>query len=214
MAEEITLSLEPRTLTGKKVNRLRRAGILPATVYGKGVGPFVVQLNARGFNDMLRRTGRTALLKLEIPGQQMLSAFIHVLQRHPVTRDIIHVDFHAVDLNVEMTTSVAIHLVGESPLVARGDALLNHTLTSLEVRALPAQLPSAIEVDISGLDSFEKTIHVRDIAASGSYTIETSGDELVVNLSQARDAAEDAEGAAPAEPELVRDQREDSNTGE
>src|ERR1700752_578735 len=93
MADRIKVELENRTLTGKKVNRLRREGILPATVYGKGVGPFTVQLSARGFNDVYRHIGRTALVDLAIPGQKPQSAFIHSLQRHPVTRAILHADF-------------------------------------------------------------------------------------------------------------------------
>src|SRR5258706_11778535 len=81
MADKITLALEQRTLTGKKVSQLRRAGVLPATVYGKGVGPFTVQLDARTFSNVLRHAGRTSLLELEIPGQKPHSAFIHTLQR-------------------------------------------------------------------------------------------------------------------------------------
>ena len=60
MADQIKLEFETRTVVGKKVNRLRRAGILPATVYGKGVGPFTVQISARGFNEVYRRAGKTS----------------------------------------------------------------------------------------------------------------------------------------------------------
>src|SRR5919109_4357878 len=108
MADKITLALENRTVTGKKVNRLRRAGILPATVYGKGIGPFSVQVDARTFQDIYRRAGRTALVELQIPGQKTQSAFIHALQRHPVSRAIIHADFHVVDLRIEITVAVPI----------------------------------------------------------------------------------------------------------
>ena len=66
MADKITLDLETRTVVGKKVNRLRRAGVLPATVYGKGVGPFTVQISARGFNEAYRRAGKTSLVDLTI----------------------------------------------------------------------------------------------------------------------------------------------------
>jgi len=105
MADKISLALENRTLIGKKVNRLRHEGILPATVYGKGVGPFAVQVNARVFSDTLRHAGRTTLVELQIPGQKPQSAFIHALQRHPVTRAIIHADFRVVDLRTEITVA-------------------------------------------------------------------------------------------------------------
>jgi large subunit ribosomal protein L25 len=217
MADKIQLELENRTLVGKKVNRLRRAGILPATVYGKGVGPFTVQLSARGFNEAYRRAGKTALIDLAIQGQKPQSAFVHSLQRHPVTRTIVHVDFLAVDLKTEITVEVPIHITGESELVNRGDATLNQVLTGLDVRALPAELPPYIEVDISGLDSMDKSIHVRDIAPLEKGAIITGEDELVVSLSQSRPAEEEEvveEEAAEAEPELVREKREDEEDAE
>src|SRR5690242_11869130 len=128
MADKISLQLENRTLIGKKVKRLRREGILPATVYGKGVGPFSVQVDARTFSSVLRQAGGTSLVELAIPGQPKQSAFIHALQRHPVTRNIIHADLLVVDLLVEMTVQVPVHVVGESELVKRGDAILNQLL--------------------------------------------------------------------------------------
>ncbi|MBK9942117.1 MAG: 50S ribosomal protein L25 [Kouleothrix sp.] len=216
MADRIKLDLDTRELLGKKVNRLRRAGILPATVYGKGVGPFAVQLNARMFSDIYRRAGRTGLIDLAIPGQAGVSAFIHSLQRHPVTRAITHVDFLAVDLKIEVTVDVPVHIVGESDLVRRGDALLNQVLTTLQVRALPTDIPSSIEVDVSVLDSLDKSIHVGDLALPTKGEITTPADELVVSLTQSR-AAEEAEPtdeAAAAEPELVRETREGEGAGD
>jgi len=217
MADRIKLELENRTVIGKKVNRLRREGILPATVYGKGVGPFSVQLNARSFNDAYRHSGRTALIDLTIPGQKAQSAFVHALQRHPVTRSILHVDFLAVDLLIEVNVEVPIHITGETPLITRGDATLNQVLTTLNVRALPTDLPPFIEVDISVLDSMDKSIHVRDITLPSKGEIVTPEDELIVSLSQSRAAeVEEVEEETPttAEPELVREKRDDEDAGE
>ena len=86
-------------------------------------------------------------------------------------------------------------------------------LNALDIRALPADLPHAIEVDISELDSFDKSIRVRDIVVPEKWRIETDGDELVVSLNAARPAEEEAEEEvteeAASEPELLRDKRED-----
>ena len=212
MADKIKLELETRTVVGKKVNRLRRAGVLPATVYGKGVGPFTVQMSVRGFNEAYRRAGKTSLVDLTIPGQPVQSAFIHSLQRHPVSRAILHADFLVVDLKIEISVEVPIHLVGESELIERGDATLNQVLNTLSVRALPAELPSYIEVDISVLDSLDKSIHVRDIPALEHGVLVADEDELIVSLSQSRPEEEEVveeEAPAAAEPELVREKRED-----
>ncbi|NOK59211.1 MAG: Ribosomal protein L25 (general stress protein Ctc) [Chloroflexi bacterium AL-W] len=202
MSQEFELKLEPRTITGKKVNRLRKEGILPATVYGKGVGPYVVQMNAREFTDLLKQAGRTSLIKLSIPGEKPQAAFVHVLQRHPVKQDILHVDFHVVDLLIEMTVEVPILLVGESDLVKKNQAALNQILNTIEIQTLPSNVPSHIDVDISVLDSFEKTIHIRDITPPDKVTITTPEDELVVNLAQVR-----AEEEPTTEEEAVEPQR-------
>lgn len=210
MSEKYTLSLEPRSILGKKVKRLRRSGILPATVYGKGIEPIAVQVDARSFNQVYRRAGRTSLVELQIAGRQPLAAFIHALQRHPVTRDIIHADFRAVDLSQEVEVAVPLHIEGESPLVESGEAVLNQVLNAVEIRALPSNIPAHITVDISGLDAFDKSIHVRDLALPPGVTLVTPGDELVVSLAHTRIAEEEEAPAeeTTAEPELVRERRE------
>jgi large subunit ribosomal protein L25 len=210
MADSIKVVLEKRNVTGKKVKLLRQKGILPVTVYGKGVGPFTLQMPQKAFVEMIRKSGRTRLVELTIAGEAMISAFVHSLQRHPVSREIIHVDFHAVDLKVEVTISVPIHIIGTSPLVARGDAILNQAMSAIDVNALPTALPSSIEVDISDLDEFDKSIHVRDLVAPTGSAFAADGDELVVNLTPARAEEEEVtEEPASSEPELIREKRED-----
>jgi large subunit ribosomal protein L25 len=209
MSEKYTLSLEPRSIVGKKVKRLRRSGILPATVYGKGVEPIAVQVDARSFNNVYRRAGRTSLIELHIADRQPLAAFIHALQRHPVTRDIIHADFRAVDLSQEVEVAVPLHIESESPLVESGEAVLNQVLNAIEIRALPSDIPAHITVDISILDAFDKSIHVRDLTLPPGATLVTPGDELVVGLAHTRAAEEEeATEETTAEPELVRERRE------
>jgi large subunit ribosomal protein L25 len=101
-------------------------------------------------------------------------------------------------------------VVGASPLVLRGEAVLNHALTTIEVSALPNNLPSSIEVDVSTLESFDKNIHVRDLVVPTGTTFITDLDELVVSLTPSRTEEEETADAAPttAEPELVREKRE------
>lgn len=201
MSESFTLKASPRTVVGKKVAGLRRQGILPATVYGKGVDNLTIQVNSREFGLLFRKAGRTGVITLEIEGKPVTSAFVHTFQRHPLTREIIHVDFLAVNLREEVTVEVPVSMVGTSPLDARDDAVLNLSHNILQVRALPNSIPQHIEVDVSGLDALDKTIFVRDLPASDSYTIVTDGEELLVSLTPVRSAAEEdaAEEAAAAE---------------
>lgn len=215
---DFTLDVENRTLFGKKVNRLRRSGILPATVYGKGVGPFSVQLGAHEFEQLYKRAGRTSLIEINIPGQKKQSAFVHAIQRHPVRRDVIHVDFRAVDLQTPITVAVPIHFVNEPELAKRGDAIVNHQLTSLEIRTLPTDVPPYVEIDMSHLDSFDKSLHVSDIALPAKVELITTAETIVASLSPVQLVEEEEEAVEAAEegaePELVREREEEEEEEE
>ena len=198
----IELNLSKRTVTGKKVAGLRKTGVLPATVYGKHLAPISVQADAREFTAVMKAAGRTSLVTLNVAGEEPITAFIHSYQRHPVSRAVIHVDFHAVDMSETVEIDVPVHMQGVSPLVHRGDALYNHVNT-LRVRALPGNLPSEIRVDVSILDTFDKSIHISDIKLAGA-TIIGNANDLVVGLAQTGRGDASATATTAAEPELVR----------
>ena len=198
----IELNLTKRTVTGKKVNNLRKTGVLPATVYGKHLAPITIQTDARAFAPVMKAAGKTSLVTLNIAGEEPIAAFIHSFQRHPVSRAIIHVDFHAVDMSETVEVDVPVHMKGVSPLVVRGDAIFNN-VTTLRVRALPGNLPTEIVVDVSGLDMFDKAIRVSDIKLIGGAIILGLSDDLVVGLA-AVNRGEVVATPNAAEPELVR----------
>jgi large subunit ribosomal protein L25 len=203
------LEAQVREVLGKKVKRLRKQGLIPATVYGKGFEPVSVQLSDRAFSTLYRKVGKTALIELNIADQKQQAVFVQAVQRHPISRAILHVDLKVIDLLKPVQIDVPVVAIGESPMVARGDALLNHVINSVTVEALPAQLPQHIEVDISGLDELDKSIHVSDLPTSASYKILADADQVVLSLSQTRAAEEEAPAAeVSVEPELVRKERE------
>ncbi len=210
MDTSVALDLQLRTVIGKKVKTLRKQGFIPATVYGKGIEPLSVQVLDRAFQNVYRRVGRTALVELNILGHSKQAAFIQDIQRHPISRAIIHADFHVVNLLEKIHVEVPLVLVGKSIIVERGDAVFNQTLATVEVEALPAELPQHIDVDVSGLNSFDKTIYVKDLPVSSSYAFITPGDEPIVSLTATRAGveAEEEAPAAVAEPELIREERE------
>jgi large subunit ribosomal protein L25 len=214
VATKNTLDAAVREVFGKKVKHLRGQGQIPGTVYGKGFEPVSVTVDDKLFNAVYRKAGKTALIDLTI-GKKMQSVFVQEVQRHPLKRDIIHIDFKVVDLKVAIQIEVPIVAVGESPLVARGDALLNHVLNTVLVEALPAELPQHIEVDISGLDTLDKSIHVRDVHTEKGFKILNDEEQVLLSLTQVRAAAEEeAPAEEGAEPELIRREREEEDEGE
>jgi large subunit ribosomal protein L25 len=210
MLTDITLDVQERTALGKKVKGLRKQGVIPATIYGKNFGPYSVQMEDKTFLNVFHKVGKTILISLNMPGQEQRPAFIYDVQIHPVTRNVIHADFMVVDLTTEMTVEVNLITTGSSPLVEKGDALVNQAISRVQVRALPQHIPPHIEVDINGLDSFDKVITVADLPTDGSYTFITPGDILVVSLSQTRAAvvAQSMTGQLTPEGDMIEESSE------
>jgi large subunit ribosomal protein L25 len=214
--DKLVLELERRSITGKKVNALRRQGIMPATLYGKGVEPVSVQIDAKEFGLLYRKAGRASLVELKLAGVKTQSAFIHAVQRHPVSRQILHADLRVVDLNQPIAVDVPLRMVGENALVEKGQAMLNLQHATLHVLALPATIPSHIDIDISQFEDFDKVVHVGDLDIPEGVTVLSPGpEEPLLSLGQAgvQEEPEAAEETA-TEPELVRDEREDEDDSE
>jgi large subunit ribosomal protein L25 len=209
--DKLALQLEQRSIIGKKVKNLRREGIIPATVYGKGVEPVSVQVDEKTFGLLYRQAGRSALVELQIPGMKTQSAFIQAIQRHPVTRRILHADLRVVNLNEPITVDVPVRLVGENTMVEKGQATFNQQHATLSVTALPANVPQHIDIDISELD-LESEVRVRDLAVPAEVTVLTDAEDLVLSLTETRSSIESASDEeaeiAGAEPELIREERE------
>ncbi len=203
--EQISLTLEPRTVTGKKVKHLRSAGLVPASVCGRGITPENYVVDAKTFGRIYQRAGRNALIELRTPTGAK-QAFVREIQRHPISGVWLHVDFRIVDLRVAMTADVPIVIVGANELVDRGQAIANLIIPTLHVRALPADLPHNIEVDISGVTDFNTVLHVSDLQLGDKVEVLTAAEEAVVTINPSTTAADEehiTEQEEMGEPELA-----------
>ena len=143
-----TLAAEHRDLTGKKVAILRRAGRLPAVVYGHGVESNSVSIDAHEFEQLRRHTGPNALVDLSVDGKKALPVLVSAVQVHPVNRRTLHVDLFLVRMTEELTVDVPLVATGESPAVANQGGTLLHPIESVRIRALPDHLPQSIEYSV------------------------------------------------------------------
>ena len=180
--EEQTLSLSQRTVTGKKVKQLRRQGILPVHMYGSGIDSMSLQGVAGDLRRLLPRIGTNIPVSVRVEGNEGENVcFVRDVQRHPVTEDLLHIDFIRVDVTQTISAEVPIALIGSAPATQQGGTLLQ-PLTSLLVEALPMNIPATVEADVSGLDDFEKSIIVRDIPIADNVTVLTDRDEFVARV--------------------------------
>lgn len=186
-----SLKVEERVILGKKVARLRRQGVTPANIYGHGLDSKAVQVPTPELLRLLKETSRNAIIELTVGGEPgSRPVMIRSVQRDPVTHEILHVDFYQVSLKEKMRAEVPVHLVGESPAVKDLGGILLQEVETLTVRALPTDIPAAIEVDVSGLTELEQSLHVGQLPRSDRYEILADPDVVVVKVEAPRLAAE------------------------
>lgn len=181
-----TLVAEHREVTGKKVSTLRRAGRLPAVVYGHGIDSDSISVNAHEFEQLRRHTGPNALVDLSVDGKMARPVLVHSVQVHPVNRRTLHVDLFLVRMTEELTVDVPLVATGEAPAVTLHGGTLLHPSESVRVRALPDHLPQVIEYSVALLLDFDTTIHVRDLSIPSDVTLLTDGDEIIAKVQPPR----------------------------
>ena len=193
---EVKISAEPRSEFGKGgARRTRRAGKIPAVIYGHGAAPRHVSLPAREFGHAIKHGGANVLLTLSLDGAEEL-AIPKAIQRHPIKGVFEHVDLLSVRRGEKVTIDVPIVIVGE---VARG-GLLAQESNAVSVEAEATQLPSEIEVNIEGLE-IGSHVTAGDLTLPSGATLITDPHQVLVLIQEAPTAAEleeEVEGEAEA----------------
>ncbi len=215
MAEQFSLEAQPRTVTGKNVAKLRREGLVPVVVYGSKIESFNLQIPYRSLQIALANAGGTNLINLNVEGGKQQQVLARSVQRDVIKGEILHVDFLAVDASTKITTVVQIHLNGEAPAVKSGFGTLLNGIQALEIEALPADLLSRIDVDLSILKDVNDTIHVRDLNLGDKVTILTDHDDMIVRVTALHEVVEETtDEVTSAEPEVVKKGKADEDDDE
>ncbi|MBC7564481.1 MAG: 50S ribosomal protein L25/general stress protein Ctc [Gemmatimonadaceae bacterium] len=202
-----TLSATLRSESGKGAARaLRRAGSVPAVIYGHKREPMSLSIVTRELERLLERVAAgSTVVELSIDGK-VSRTIIREIQKHPFKKQLVHVDFQELVAGEKITVSIPLIIVGTSVGVRSSGGVLDQTLRELEVSVDPSSIPNHIDVDVSALDVGD-SVHVRDLTLPEGITVITDADASVVVVAapkvNATDAAADA-AAASAEPEVLR----------
>lgn len=186
MSDKIILQLETRTETGSAVQAVRAAGKTPAVVYGHGADTLVVSADTRELEKAFAQAGGNKIVGLKIDDNRQKNALFHQVQTDVRNGSIKHADFYLVKMNEKLKTEIPLHMVGESTAVYQQEGSLVRPLETVEVEALPADLPESIEYDISVLDDFDKSITVGDLKVPAGVEILTPVEELVAKVEPPR----------------------------
>ena len=196
------LKAEDRKIEGRKVKTLRSKGIVPANVYGKKVKSKSLQIDLKEFQSVYKETGETGIIELQI-GSEKRPVLVHSVQVNPKTDDVLHVDFHQVDLKEKIEAEVPIELVGESPAEKQALGTVVQYVNEIKVEALPTDLPEKFDVDVSELSDVDQVIYVKDLKYDKSKVeVKAEPEEIVVKVEPPQ-KEEVQVPVAPAEGEAV-----------
>lgn len=191
---------EKRDITGKKVRKLRREGLLPANIYGKGFKSTEVQLPLKDFQEVFKIARETGLVDLSV-GKDTYPVLIHNVQIHPLTHLPLHADFFKVNLKEKVKTTIPIVAIGEAKAVTEKIGALLQPLSEVEVEALPTDLPENIEVPIENLAAVGDNITVEDLKAPDGVVILAKSSESIFRIDEL--VSQEAEKLAEEEAAAV-----------
>jgi large subunit ribosomal protein L25 len=173
----ITLAVEKRNKGGASAPALRRAGSIPAVVYGAHQAATPIAVSARAFEKVFREAGEASIVSLAGLGDP-LPTLIHEVALDPLTNHPRHVDFYAVTKGQKVQVAIPLTFIGESPAVEAGGNLVK-VLHELEVEADPMNLPHDIQVDLSVLEVINDRIYVRDLVLPAGVELAIEPEEVV-----------------------------------
>lgn len=198
MANILDLNAETRQTIGTaSVRRLRREGLVPGVLYGSKTENANLKVNAKSVTAILKDSAsENVLVNLQIDGAKTQLALIQTIQHDYLKGGMLHIDFHAVDMNESIHAQVPLELVGESEGVKAGGQL-DIFMHNIEVFCLPKDLPTKLELDITTL-GVGTAFHVRDLKLPAGVEVHVDGDVVVLAINEPRVEADPAAAAAAA----------------
>lgn len=191
------LAVEARKVLGKKVSKLRKEGLFPANIYGKGVKSLSVQVPYKEFEKVYKEAGVTGIIDVSV-GDEIRPSLIHNVQQDYYKHTLLHADFFQVNLKEKVKTMVKIFTLGEPKAVSEKLGLLMQTLSEVEIEALPTDLPDKIEVNVESLAILDAQITVGEIKTPNGVTILTDASQVVAKIGSLISKEAAAQAAAEA----------------
>jgi large subunit ribosomal protein L25 len=217
--KSVALKAYPRSQVQRaEVTKLRAAGRVPATIYGRQAAAQNLEVDYEEINDLLHHSASENMLvdlSVENDARAKRLALVQEVQHHPLSGKVLHLDLHEVAENEKVTIFVPVETTGEASGVKNAGGVLEHILFKLKVRSLPKDLPEQITVDVTPLE-IGKSIHIGDLVAPAGVEILGEKTRTVVAVSAPRAEEEvAATAAAPAagDVEMIKEKKEDGTEG-
>jgi len=191
--KEIELVLNKREILGKKVKYLRRQGMTPVHLFGPKAKSVALQGETEILEQVLKEESKVALISLKIDKEKRAKhVVVREVQRYPLTRQLLHIDFYQVKMKEKVKMDVPVVLVGEAPAAKISGQMLEQELHSINVESLPSNLPANIEIDVSSLSHGGQALRIKDLALKEGISILNQPEQVIVKIATARLRKEDS----------------------
>lgn len=205
----VTVKAQPRQAGTKNMaRRVRRSGLVPATVYGAGKQPVSVSLDPKQISQILHsESGHNTIFELQMDAETTMAMIVD-WQYEPIKGAMLHVDVKRIAMDKKLTVQVPVMLIGEAYGVKTEGGVMEQVLREIEVECLPSDIPNAIEVNVGELRSGQ-VLRVKDLPHIGTITFLTDEESPVAHIVHIKETVEAAPAdataaAAPAEPEVIK----------
>ena len=188
--DKVILEAKKRDVLGRKTNKGRKEGLIPAVVYGKGISGTNIWVKLLDFKRLIKKSGESTVIELKIDEKDSRNVLIYETQKDPVRDTYVHIDFFQVRMDEEIETEVELEYVGEAPAVKELGGVLVKNIDAIEVKCLPADLPSSITVDISSLKTFDDRITLGDLNISKKIELSIDLETVIALVSEPRSEEE------------------------
>ena len=213
--DKVVIKAEKRDVIGKKVGVIRRQGLVPGVMYGHNSEPFAITMNARDVKRALTGLTSSSIVTVEVNGESH-QALIREKQKNYLRNEIIHIDFQILSLKEKIRSKIEIQLTGLAPAMKNFNGIVLQERESIDVEALPADLPERFVVDISKLENIGDLIRVSDLDIAESVTVFDDINDVIVSVSgaMAEEVEEEVEVAEGAEPEVLEKGKKEEEESE
>lgn len=196
-----TYAAQPRTALGKAATKLRRGGTLPANIYGRALESQAVQLATRDVIALLKAHGPNTLIELDVAGEaRPRPVVVREVQRHPVNQTLQHVDFYQVDITRPLQAQLPVTIIGEAPAVPTYRGVLLLAADTVMVEALPAEMPTHMEVSVESITEVDGFVTVADLIVPAGVTVLTAATVMLARVTRGRLAVVPGAVVAEGEP--------------
>ena len=199
--DKVSLKADLRTVFGKKLNKIRKQGFVPGNIFGPDFKSRSISVVYKELVKIYKIVGETGIVYISLD-KENIPVLIKTVQRHPLSSSLLHVDFRKIDLSKKIETNVPVKTIGVSEAVSKKAGVLLVQSETLLVEALPEDIPSHIEVDITVIKEIGQEIKVSDLKKSDKYEIKTPVEKVIVAVIAHKEESIVPETAVAA-PEII-----------